>query len=376
MAENQVKLELPYYAKMALVLLLLFLLVYIIYLGQGIILPLAFSFLFAILLRPVEIFLERCRVPRVGAILLTLFFAILFLYGLIDFISVQIASFMSDMPAIERNMDRLWDEIKEWANKTFGLGKRQQEQMLQNAKSSTIDELSSEGTFNLITASVATLTLIPIYVFLFMYYRMLLLQVVVDLFPKTYCERVWDCIKEIKSVIQHFVTGVMIETSIVAAANSVTLLFLGAPYAIMLGLLGALLNMIPYIGGIVQLIFSALVIYSNTMSLSLMIWASVVLLVIQFVDNNFLMPYIIGTKVELNSLISIIGVLAGGALCGIGGMFLAIPFLAICKVIFDRVDDLKPWGRLFGTNEGYKRSYLQLLKRKKPLPPLSPEKSG
>jgi len=92
-----------------------------------------------------------------------------------------------------------------------------------------------------------------------------------------------------------------------------------------------------------------------------------------FEVKNFLRPNINGSKVQLKSLISIIGVLAGGALCGIGGMFLAIPVLAICKVIFDRVDDLKPWGRLFGTDDGMSRSYLQIRKkRKKQLPPPAP----
>jgi predicted PurR-regulated permease PerM len=133
-----------------------------------------------------------------------------------------------------------------------------------------------------------------------------------------------------------------------------------------------LLNMIPYIGGIVQLIFSALVVFTDSGSISLLIWATAILFIVQFIDNNILVPLIIGTKVQLNSLISIIGVLLGGALCGIGGMFLSIPALAICKVIFDRVDDLKPWGRLFGTDDDPSKSYLRIHKRRKKLPPAPP----
>jgi predicted PurR-regulated permease PerM len=356
----------PYYAKIAMILLALFLLFYGIYLGQDILLPLGFSFLFSILLRPLEIFITRCRVPKAGAILLSIFFAVLFVYGIIDFISRQIASFMSDLPAIERNLNTLWREIKRWGYDTFGFNYRQQDQMLENAKTGTIDSLGgSSGTFNLITASVLTLTLIPIYVFLFMYYRAMLLQFLVDLFRSEHSERVKEVIREIKNVVQHFVVGVLMETGIVAAANTIGLFLIDAPYAALLGILGAILNMIPYIGGIVQLIFSALVIYSNTGSISLLIWATTILLVVQFIDNNILVPWIIGTKVQLNSLISIIGVLMGGALCGIGGMFLAIPALAICKVIFDRVDDLKPWGRLFGTDHDLSKSYLHIHKRKK-----------
>jgi len=52
--------------------------------------------------------------------------------------------------------------------------------------------------------------------------------------------------------------------------------------------------------------------------------------------------------VRINALVTIIGVLVGGALCGVPGMFLAIPGLAVLKVIFDKVPDLQPWGLLLG----------------------------
>lgn len=364
----------PYYAKLAMILVALFLIMYGIYMGQDILLPLGFAFLFSILLRPVELFITRCRVPKAAAILLSILFAVMFVYGIVDFVSRQIASFMSDIPAIERNMNTLWREIKRWGYETFGINYKQQDQMLESAKSGTIDSLGgSSETFNLITASVLTLTLIPIYVFLFMYYRPMLLQFLVELFREEHSARVREVIREIKNVVQHFVVGLLIETGIVAAANTIGLLVIGAPYAALLGILGALLNMIPYIGGIVQLIFSALVIYSNTASIPMLIWATSILLVVQFVDNNILVPLIIGTKVQLNSLISIIGVLIGGALAGIGGMFLSIPVLAICKVIFDRVDELKPWGRLFGTDNDPSRSYLQMPRRKKKVTPPPPQ---
>jgi len=69
---------------------------------------------------------------------------------------------------------------------------------------------------------------------------------------------------------------------------------------------------------------------------------------IQFIDNNYIVPKIVGSKVKLNALVCIIGVISGAALWGIPGMFLAIPLLAIIKLIFDRIEPLKPWGFLLG----------------------------
>ena len=91
-----------------------------------------------------------------------------------------------------------------------------------------------------------------------------------------------------------------------------------------------------------------------------------VFLTVQFIDNNLLVPLVVGSKVRINALVSIVGVLIGGALAGISGMFLSIPAIAILKVIFDRVDGLKPWGILLGdqTPEQANNNLFRLVKRK------------
>jgi predicted PurR-regulated permease PerM len=63
------------------------------------------------------------------------------------------------------------------------------------------------------------------------------------------------------------------------------------------------------------------------------------------------MPYIVSSKVRINALVTIVGVLIGGALAGISGMFISIPGIAIMKAVFDRVDGLKPWGELLGDEQ-------------------------
>src|SRR4030095_10834835 len=161
----------PLYAKLAMLSVFLFLLIYVIYLGQQIILPLGFSFLFAVLLRPLEVAMLRLRIPRVIVILLVIVIALLVVAGIIIFISGQIASFMSDIPAVKRNLDDLWRQSQRWIDHTFHLTASQQDVLIEQAKSETVDNLGAVGTFNIITTSVATLTLIPVYVFLFMYYR-------------------------------------------------------------------------------------------------------------------------------------------------------------------------------------------------------------
>jgi predicted PurR-regulated permease PerM len=125
------------------------------------------------------------------------------------------------------------------------------------------------------------------------------------------------------------------------------LLILGIEYAVLLGIIGALLNIIPYIGGVISVaiyMLFALV----TKSPEYMIYVFIAYTLIQFADNNYIIPKIVASKVRINALFSIIAVIAGNALWGIPGMFLAIPLLAIVKLIFDNIESLKPWGFLLG----------------------------
>jgi predicted PurR-regulated permease PerM len=78
------------------------------------------------------------------------------------------------------------------------------------------------------------------------------------------------------------------------------------------------------------------------------LWVFILFTVVQFIDNQYIVPYIVASKVKVNALVSIIVVLIGGALWGIAGMFLAIPLAAIAKVVFDRIPQLEPLGYVLG----------------------------
>jgi predicted PurR-regulated permease PerM len=148
-------------------------------------------------------------------------------------------------------------------------------------------------------------------------------------------------------MIQSYLVGLLLEIGIIACLNTVSLLIIGVPYAILLGLTCALLNLIPYVGGLVAvgvtMTFAFLT--KSTLAAMLVFFAHIT---IQFIDNNFLVPKIVGSKVKINALASIIVVLIGGALCGVPGMFLAIPVTAVVKVICDRISSLEPLGFLLG----------------------------
>jgi predicted PurR-regulated permease PerM len=190
--------------------------------------------------------------------------------------------------------------------------------------------------------------LIAIYSFLILFYRHLIRKFIFDLFKKAGDTEISAVLNESKGIVQKYMMGLIIEMGIVAILNTGILLVIGIKYAIFLGIFSAILNIIPYVGILSGIVFTALVTLTTSSHLSDIVWIIVGFEVIHFIDANFLMPRIVGSKVKINALVTILGVVIGGSLVGLPGIFLALPVIAILKIIFDRIDELKPWGMLMG----------------------------
>jgi predicted PurR-regulated permease PerM len=344
--------ETPLYKRVCFYLLSTGLIILLFYVAQEILVPLFFSILLASLLLPLNKFLEGRGVHRVLAIAISLFLTLVAAGSIIYFLVDQISGFFEDLPTINERLDELSTMFQKWIRATFNVTIRKQNQYV----SDTLAKMRASGT-NIIGATVVTLTqalsylvLLPIYTFLVLYYRDMIKRFLIAVFSDSKESQVHDILHESQAVSQSYILGLMIEMTLVFALNSVGFLIIGIKYAIFLALIAALLNLIPYIGMLVANIFCMVItlISCEVVSFGDVLAVGIVLAVVQFIDNNLLMPMIVGSKVRINALATIVGVLVGGALCGVPGMFLSIPGLAVLKVIFDRVTGLKPFGMLLG----------------------------
>lgn len=340
----------PFYFRFTMILLMVALIALFIYFGSDLVVPFALSMLIAILLMPVCNFLQRKGLSRMLSVLLALLAAAVFAGGIIYFLSSQVASFLNDFDQIKTGINAHLNTLQNWIRQRFGLSFREQEDMVNNLMASIKD--SGEGaignTFASLTNIVVIITLLPIYTFLLLYYRRLIREFLIDVFSNTPKNKVATILNESRVVVQSYMVGLIIELIIVAVINTVGFLILGIKYAIFLAVFAAVLNILPYIGMLIASIFCMLITLTTSTDIKDPIWVLVVLLVVQFIDNNIIMPNIVGAKVKLNALMTIVGVVVGGLLCGIPGMFLSIPTIAILKIIFDRIENLQPWGRLLG----------------------------
>jgi len=195
---------------------------------------------------------------------------------------------------------------------------------------------------------LVVLFLLPVYTFLLLFYHPLLIEFIHRLFSSMHQSKVSEIVSQIKNVIQRYLVGLVIEAGIMATLNTAVLLLLGIQYALLLGIISALVNVIPYIGGIVGVALPMMVAIATKESGWYAVYVLAGFYIIQLIDNNYIVPRIVSAKVKINALFSIIVVFIGNAIWGIPGMFLSIPLLAILKLIFDHVEPLKPWGFLLG----------------------------
>jgi predicted PurR-regulated permease PerM len=359
--------NLPFYAKFSFNLITIVLLGVIIFLGQDIFMPLCFAIVLAFLLLPVNKWLVKRGLPQVPAMILSIMIAVTLIVSIVYFLSTQLGQFIQDLPKIRRNLDQHVDTIQVWIRQNFNITKREQQEAIESASADMkTTGPGMLGTTFITAASVLILIfLLPIYTFLILYYRELIRKFFIGIFADKHRASVEEVLSESRIIIQSYMVGILIEMAIVAILNATGFLMIGIDYAIFLAVLAAILNMIPYVGMLIAGIVCVLVTLANTNSISELIWVVVALTVVQFIDNNILMPYVVSSKVKINALVSIIGVLVGGALAGVSGMFLSIPGIAIMKAVFDRVDGLQPWGMILGDDKTMaKPTIAQRLRRK------------
>jgi predicted PurR-regulated permease PerM len=177
-------------------------------------------------------------------------------------------------------------------------------------------------------------------------------------FSSEYEAIVHDIVENIQSILRQYILGLLLEMFVVACLACTAFWIIGIKYAVLLGIIVALFNLIPYLGIFTALLLSTLITFA-TGSVKEASYVAVSVLGIHAVDSNFLLPTIVGSKVKLNALITFIGIVAGEMIWGLSGMFLSIPIMAIFKIIFDRVDSLKPWGFLLGSGQEDKKSTMK-----------------
>lgn len=339
----------PYYARVALTLFAIALILLFMWFGRSLLVPLFFSFLAAILLHPLVLFFEKRRFPRpIAAGISMLLFMVLF-FGLFYFFSKQLIHLSRDLPSLQAKVLEKWQDVQDWISDKYHITNTQQKAYLNRSGTGILNTAMNSVATTII--GIAGTLLLTVFFFIFTFfilqYRRLIMRFVIELFHESYNDRVQGIISRIRSLIKSYVQGLLIEMSVIGVLIYTSLMIIGVKYALFLGVMAAVLNIIPYLG----IYFSmavAMLITTAIGSTGHVVAVGIVFLVTHFVDANIILPKVVGGKVKMNPLVTILAVLIGHLVWGIPGMFLFIPLTAIIRLISDEVPDLKPWAILLG----------------------------
>ena len=336
----------PFYLHSTVTLVGLAMLTYILFVLTDTLVPLAFSVLLAILLNPLVVKLEKWKFPPVLAIAIAITVSVIIIIAVNYLLINQVIGFSDQLPALKKKFAEIYHKVQQEASTSFNISSTDQTKYI-NEAGDKLKPLLGTAAGGLMGA-IGMIVLLPVYTFLFLFYKKLLVNFLYEVFAEENEREVAVVLTQTKGAIQSYMLGLVLEAIVVAVLNTTALLLLGVDYAILIGVIGALLNVLPYIGGIIAIALPVLIATITKDGYKTQILIIAAYAVIQFIDNQFLVPYIVASKVKINALVSIVVVLLGGQLWGISGMFLSIPFIGVLKIIFDRLPDLKPWGKLLG----------------------------
>ena len=318
--------------------------------GREVITPIVMAFFLALMLLPVLRFLRKRKVPEGLAIFLCLLFLAVIIGLLVWFFSSQISQLIADFPQIKRNVTLHLNSLSGWIDSKWGISTEKQVQLItkQNDKLFNVAGGMLGGAASSVTGTLIFIGLLPIYIFLILFYKNLLLRFVFLWFPHKTQPKVEEAIRETEIIVKSYLIGLLIQITYITILLGGILLVIGIKHAILIGAIFAILNLIPYVGALVGNIIGVLLTLSSSQQLWPIFAVLITIAFVQFLDNNILMPRIVGSKVKINALATIVGVIVAGSLSGVAGMFLSLPVIAVLKIIFDRTENLKQWGVLLG----------------------------
>lgn len=322
----------------------------IIILGQSVIMPLLMAFFISIVLLPPFRWLMKHKVPESLSIVLCIIGFILLIVAVAFFLSWQIGGFVSDIETIKKNLNIHWDNLSKWISNKTHYSVEEQLAIIKQQSSKLGSNVAGQvqGALASLSGIFIFLGLLPIYIFLIMFYRNLLLRFVYMWFSEDHHSKVEEALRETEVMVKFYLVGLAIQIAYLTVLLSVILLLFGIKHAILIGVTFAILNLIPYLGALIGNLIGVILTLTTSQEIW-QIWAVLgTIAFVQFLDNNILMPRIVGSKVKVNALASIVGIVIGGTMAGISGMFLSIPLMALLKIVFDKTEHLRQWGVLLG----------------------------
>ena len=353
--------------KAVLILALFGLIIAGLYYSREFLVPIAFGMLLAMLFLPLVKWFQQKRIPHVLAIVLCLIIFLLLMGGMIYLLSWQVGNLEADTAKLERQVKDLTQGIQNFISKKIGVSVKRQDEIIsmQAEAGASGAGMKAVGVVSFLTSFIVDFVLVMVYIFLFLYFRAHLKTFILRISPNAEKEKVEMIIHDSAKVSQQYLAGLAIMIGCLWVMYGIGFSLIGVKYALFFAILCGLLEIVPFVGNLtgttVTLLFSA----SQGASPTQLLMILITYMIIQIVQTYLLEPLVVGSKVNINPLFTIITLVAAELVWGIPGMVLALPMLGIIKIICDHIEPLQPYGMLIGERIEPKQRRRSALKKRK-----------
>lgn len=329
-------------------LVALFLLGFLFILGKPILSPLIFALFLAMLLKPMASRLERWTSNRMLSIILSICGILIPLLGILFLVGLQLSQIIGNVDQwqepITQGLEDMFRRVAGW----IGMRPEAVENWVSEHLSDFADLPAQILTAGLGSSAMVlgSILLCLIFVFFLLLYRTSFYNFFIYQFDDDNREAVIDMVRRIESVTKEYLQGLFLVIGILAVLNTTGLYLIGIELALFWGVLGAFLSIIPYVGttlgGFLPFAYALAQYGISWQPLAVVGYYATV----QTLEGNIITPRIVGKSVRLNPFVAILALVAGGALWGVAGLILAMPTVAVVKIIFSHIDLLKPVSEL------------------------------
>ncbi len=303
-----------------------------------------FSAILAYLFNPIINYLEKKKINRLRGVLL-LYLGIVAIFLIFAFLVIpksttEIKRLVVDLPKYLEKASALIDELYNKYYSTLGdlppMFQGVQQVVMENIVG--IESMVVNGLKNFIGgilntfSKVVSLILTPILTFYFLVDKNYFKDKLMGFIPKKYRKDALNLFLKIDDSLSKFVRGKIIMAVYVGITTSIVLLIMGIDFALVIGFITGIADIIPYIGPFLG--FLPAVFFAYLISPLKAIWIAVFFVLIQWAENNILAPKVIGDTTGIHPLIILISIILGGGIFGVLGMILAVPVVAILIILF------------------------------------------
>ena len=324
----------------------------ILYFGRDIFIPLSFATLISFVIYPSCKWFEKRGFKRMTAILVNIILLLIVLSGIVALLINQFVGFLEEWPLIESKVMESLKTFRSFLYESYGVSKEHQSKFITQMFNG-----SGSGAFEMLRTMISAsafstvlMVLIPVYSVLILYYREIWVKVLLRLFPGERKESIDEILSLTITAYYNFIKGMGLVYLIVGILNSIGLLLLGVPHAILFGFIASVLTFIPYVGIMIGSLLPMAMAWITYDSVWYPIGIVSIFAFVQYLEANIIFPLAVSNRLNVNTLVMLLSIFVGGLLWGMAGMIIFVPFAGILKLVADHSTKLKTLSLVLGTD--------------------------